>query len=102
MAPNGYRAREEDRQESQHKDDHQQSNQGNFGLRVAKIQSPSYTVALFDKQSRIIGIAVKESPVPVPIIIAENGGSRLTIIRCVRFSLITLGMPEHDEDEDNQ
>jgi len=69
---------------------------------MAKIQGPSEIVALFDKQSRIVGIAVKDTSRPVPIIIAEHGGSRLTISGCVRFSLGTLRMPEQDEDEGNQ
>jgi hypothetical protein len=69
---------------------------------VTKIQGPPETVALFDKQSRIVGIVVKEATIPVPIIIAENFRSWLTISGCVRFSLRTLRMPEKDEDEDNQ
>jgi hypothetical protein len=71
-------------------------------LRVTKIQCPPATVALFDKQNRIVGIAVKEPSIPVSIIITVNLGRQLTISGCVRFSLGTLRMPEQDEDEDNQ
>ena len=52
VASSGYRARDEDWQDTQHKDDHQRSNQDQSGLRVAKIQGPPKAVALFDKQSR--------------------------------------------------
>jgi hypothetical protein len=102
MASNECRARDEDRQDTQHKDRHQRYNQDQLGLRVAKIQCPTKTVALFDKQSRIVGITVKEPSIPVPIIIAENDIGALTISECARFCPGTLRMPEQDEDEDNQ
>jgi hypothetical protein len=102
MASNRYRARSEHRQDDPEYQDHQQrSDQYQPGLRVTKIQSPSESVALFDKQGRIVGITVKESSIPVAIIIAENLGSWLTISGCVRFSLRTLRMPEQNEDKDN-
>jgi hypothetical protein len=102
MASHECCARDEDWQDTQHKDPHQQSNQNQLGLRVAKIQGPPKTVTLFDKQSRIVGIVVKEASIPVPIIIAENGGSWLTISGRARFCPGTLRMPEQDENEDNK
>ena len=52
MASSGFRARDEDREEKQHKHPHQQSNQDQLAPRVTKIQGPPETIALFDKQSR--------------------------------------------------
>jgi hypothetical protein len=102
VASHGCRARDEDREETQHKDPHQHSNQDQLGLRVAKIQGPPEAEALRDKKSRIVGIVVKEACRPVPIIIAENGVSAPAISGCARFCPGTLRMPEQGEDEDNQ
>jgi hypothetical protein len=105
VASNGCRARDEDcedRQETQHKDNHQHSNQDQLGLRVAKIQGPPQAEALWDKQIRIVGIVVKDACRPVPVIIAENGVGAPAISGCARFCPGTLRMPEQGEDEDNQ
>jgi hypothetical protein len=105
VASNGCRARDEDgedREETQHKDHHQHSNQDQLGLRVAKIQGPPEAEALWDKQSRIVGIVVKDACRPVPVIITENGVGVPAIGGCARFCPGTLRMPEQGEDEDNQ
>jgi hypothetical protein len=105
VASNGCRARDEgdeDRQETRHKDHHQHSNQDQLGLRVAKIQGPPDAEALWDKQSRIVGIVVKDTCIPVLIIIAENGVGVPAISGCARFCPGTLRMPEQGEDEGDQ
>src|SRR4051794_13643721 len=102
VASNGCRAKEEDVEDKQHQGQQQRSDQDQLALRVAKIHSPPQAVALWDKHSRIVGIVVKDASRPVPIIIAENGGSRPAISTCTRFCPGTLRMPEQDEDEGNQ
>jgi hypothetical protein len=102
MASNGCRTRDEHRQyDSEHQQKQQRSDQDQPGLRVTKIQSPSETVALFDKQRGVIGIVVKEPSIPVAIIIAENDAGALTICGCARFCTGTLRMPKQNEDKDN-
>ena len=49
VASNGCRTRDEDREEAQHKDPHQHSNQDQLCPRVAKIQGPPQAEALRDK-----------------------------------------------------
>jgi hypothetical protein len=102
VASNGCRARDEDGEDKQHRGQQQYSNQDQLGLRVAKIHGPPEAEALWDKHSRIVGIVVKEASIPLPIIIAENGVSALTISGCARFCPGTLRMPEQDEDNGNQ
>jgi hypothetical protein len=100
VAANGCRARDEHRQEDpEQQHQQQQSDQDQFGLRVAKIHGPPQAETLRDKQSRIVGIVVKEASIPVPIIIAENGVGVLTISECGRLCPGTLRMPEEDTEE---
>jgi hypothetical protein len=95
VASNGGRTRNEHRQDDPEYQDHQQrSNQDKPGLRVTEIQSPTETVALFDKQGWVIGIVVKEPSIPVAIVIVENDVSTLTISRCARFCTGALRMPK--------
>jgi len=102
VASNGGRTRNEHGKDyPEYQDQQQRSNQDQFGLRVAKIQGPTETVALFDKQSRVVGIVVREPSIPVAIIIAENDVGALTIFGYARFCPGTLRMPKQDEDEDN-
>ena len=89
-------------QQHQYQHQYQYGDDEPFTLRVAEIQGPPEAEALRDKQRRIVGIIVKDACRPVPIIIAENGRSRLTISGCARFCPGTLRMPEQGEDEDNQ
>jgi len=94
--------REEDPEERQHQGQQQRSDQDQLAHRVAKIHGPSQAVALWDKRIRIVGIVVQEVSIPVPIIIAENGTSALTISGCASFCPGTLSRQEQDEDESNQ
>jgi hypothetical protein len=94
--------KENHHQGQQHQHQYQYGDYEPLALRVAEIQGPPEAEALWDKQRRIVGIIVKEACRPVPIIITENGASRLTISGCARFCSGTLRMPEQDKDDDNQ
>ena len=102
VASIGCRTRDKSREDTKHQEHYQRSNYDQPGLRMTKIHGPSQAETLWDKQIRIVGIVVKDTSIPVLIIIAENSVVTLTISGCTRFCPGTLRMPEQDEDEDNQ
>jgi hypothetical protein len=103
MTSGGCQTRGEHRQENpkhQHYQDH--PNQHEPGLRVAKIHRPSPTEALRNKQSRIVGIVVKDLRVPVPVIITKNDIATPAISERICLCREALGMPEKGQDDRNQ
>ena len=102
MASSGCQTGDECRQENSKKQQQEQeSDQEGFALRVAEIQGPPQPESLGNKQRRIIGIVVKDSPRPIPLIVAKHNVGALAIRECVRLCQGTLRMPEENEDQSN-
>lgn len=101
MASTGCRARNEDADDKQHRGQEQYSYHEQLAPRVTEIHGPPDAVALRDKHRRIAGIIVKDTPIPVPVIISENVAGEGTITGQVRFSPETRSRQGQDEDDSN-
>src|SRR5579883_937074 len=67
---------------------------------MAEIYGPPHAESLWDKYRRIVRVVVKETCIPVPIIVAENDSG--TIGRDARVSSRPRSRQEQDENDGDQ
>jgi hypothetical protein len=102
VASNRGPASGEEVEEGQHQGKQQHTDKNQPALGIAEVYGPPQAEALGHKYRGIVGIVVKEASTPVPVIIAENDPSALTISGRARSCPGTLGMPEQDEDANGE
>jgi hypothetical protein len=101
MTSNGCHTREEqgdDNPEQQHNQQYAKHKQP--AERVAEVHRPSKANAPGDKYRRVVRVVIKETCIPVPVIVAENDSG--AIGGYARFSSQTRSWQEQDENDGNQ